>query len=131
MSKIIKIDPKIIALILKSLDGNGLPMPFVQEIYLLKTHIAGTTFLDLEEVEPTLKDQELLIFKREPTNKSDKLAILILTERGQKLGYVPRDQNSIMARLMDAGKILFGKLEKKEWVNSWLKLNIRIYMREI
>ena len=24
-----------------------------------------------------------------------------------------------------------GKLEKKEWVNSWLKLNIRIYMREI
>ena len=131
MSKIIKIDPKIIALILKSLDGNGLPMPFVQEIYLLKTHIAGTTFLDLEEVEPTLKDQELLIFKREPTSKSDKLAILILTESGQKLGYVPRDQNSIMARLMDAGKILFGKLEKKEWVNSWLKLNIRIYMREI
>ncbi|MBT7899472.1 MAG: restriction endonuclease [Candidatus Marinimicrobia bacterium] len=131
MSKIIKIDPKIIALILKSLDGNGLPMPFVQEIYLLKTHIAGTTFLDLEEVEPTLKDQELLIFKREPTNKSDKIAILILTESGQKLGYVPRDQNSIMARLMDAGKILFGKLEKKEWVNSWLKLNIRIYMREI
>ncbi|MBL7014219.1 MAG: HIRAN domain-containing protein [Candidatus Marinimicrobia bacterium] len=131
MTSLVKIDPSLIAIIRKSLDRNGLPMPFVEEIYLLKTHIAGTTFLDLDEVEPKLKDQDLLIFKRETKNKVDKLAIIIATENGQKLGYIPRDQNPIMARLMDAGKIIFGKLEKKEWVNSWLKLNIRIYLRDL
>ncbi len=131
MSSIIKIDPSIISIIRKSLDGTGVPMPFVEEIFLLETHIAGTTFLDLKKVEPTLKEQEILIFKREPKNKADKLAIIIARESGQKLGYVPRDHNEIMARLMDAGKLLFGKLENKEWMNSWLKLKIRIYMREV
>lgn len=131
MSSIIKIDPKIITLIRKSIDGKGLPMPFVKEIYLLKTHIAGTTFLDLEDVEPELQEHQLLLFKRESNNKVDKMAIVIATESGLKLGYVPKDQNPIMARLMDAGKILFGKLENKKWVNSWLKLNIRVYMRDM
>ena len=131
MSSIIKIDPSIISIIRKSLDGTGVPMPFVEEIFLLETHIAGTTFLDLKKVEQTLKEQEILIFKREPKNKADKLAIIIARESGQKLGYVPRDHNEIMARLMDAGKLLFGKLENKEWMNSWLKLKIRIYMREV
>jgi len=35
-----------------------------------------------------------------------------------------------MIRLMDAGKLLFGKLENKAWVGDWLKVAARIYMRD-
>jgi hypothetical protein len=31
---------------------------------------------------------------------------------------------------MDAGKLLFGKLEAKEWVGDWLKVEARIYLRD-
>jgi hypothetical protein len=32
---------------------------------------------------------------------------------------------------MDAGKLIFGKLERKEWQNDWLKADIRVYMRDM
>lgn len=31
---------------------------------------------------------------------------------------------------MDAGKLLFGRLESKEWQDNWLKAGIRIYLRD-
>jgi hypothetical protein len=34
------------------------------------------------------------------------------------------------ARLMDAGTLLFGKLEGKSWVGGWLKLDIRVFLRD-
>jgi hypothetical protein len=73
----------------------------------------------------------MLVLQREPTNQYDPLAIMILSTAGHHLGYVPRAKNEVLARLMDAGKLLFGKLETKEWVENWLKLEVRIYLREI
>ncbi len=31
---------------------------------------------------------------------------------------------------MDAGKLLFGKLESKTWQGEWLKVSVQIYMRD-
>ena len=87
---IVKIDPKYLEFVRTSLDEEGLPKPFVREVELLNCNIAGTTFLDLDEVEPELEKHQLLMLKREPKNKNDDKAILILTEDGQKLGYVPK-----------------------------------------
>ena len=44
--------------------------------------------LDLDDIESKLTKNQLLMLKREPKNKNDDKAILILTEDGQKLGYV-------------------------------------------
>jgi hypothetical protein len=33
--------------------------------------------------------------------------------------------------LMDAGKLLFGKLETKEWVEKWLKVTVRVFMKDL
>ena len=128
---IVKIAPKYLEIIRTSLDKTGLPKPFVQEVELLNCNIAGTTFLNLEDIEPKLKKHQLLILKREPKNKYDNNAILILTEDGQKLGYVPQEKNEVLSNLMDAGKLLFGKLNEKTWVDNWLKLDVQVYLRDL
>ena len=128
---IIKIDPKYLEIVRTSLDKTGLPKPFVQEVELLNCNIAGTTFLNLKDIEPKLKKNQLLVLKREPKNKYDDKAILILTEDGQKLGYVPQERNEILSKLMDAGKLLFGRLDEKNWVGRWLKLDIQVYLRDL
>ena len=128
---IVKIDPKYLEIIRTSLDKTGLPKPFVQEVELLNCNIAGTTFLDLEDIEPKLKKHQLLVLKREPKNEYDGNAILILTEDGQKLGYVPQEKNEVLSNLMDAGKLLFGKLNEKTWVDNWLKLDVQVYLRDL
>ena len=127
----VKIDPKYLEIIRTPLDKTGLPKPFVQEVELLNCNIAGTTFLNLEDIEPKLKKHQLLVLKREPKNEYDGNAILILTEDGQKLGYVPQEKNEVLSNLMDAGKLLFGKLDEKTWVDNWLKLDVQVYLRDL
>ena len=127
---IIKIDPKYLEFVRTSLDEEGLPKPFVREVELLNCNIAGTTFLDLDEIEPELRKHQLLMLKREPKNKIDDKAILILTEDGQKLGYVPKKKNEVLSNLMDAGKLLFGRLNEKTWVDTWLKLDVQVFLRD-
>ena len=127
---IVKIDPKYLEFVRTSLNEKGLPKPFVREVELLNCNIAGTTFLDLDEIEPELREHQLLMLKREPKNKNDDKAILILTEDGQKLGYVPKKKNEVLSNLMDAGKLLFGRLNEKTWVDTWLKLDVQVFLRD-
>ena len=127
----VKVDPTMLALMKGAFGKEGLPMPFTKEIFLIDTHVAGTTYRDLEEAEPNLTSGDLLCFKRDPNNKHDKLAILIHDEKGTHLGYVPKSRNEILARLMDAGKLILGRIESKEWCGDWLELKIRVFMREV
>lgn len=105
--------------------------PYIREIFLLECHIAGTSYLDLASIELEISIGDPLLFRREPDNAYDELAIVIFDQKERKLGYVPRAKNEVPARLMDAGKLLFGQIEAKEWVGNWLKLVMRVYMRDI
>ena len=128
---IIKINSQLMNAIAQSFDSEGLPLPFVQGIFLIECQVAGTSHVDIREIEPELKPEDILVFTREANNPHDKLAIRISDKEGNKLGYVPREKNEILARLMDAGKIVFGKLKTKAWLESWLMLGIQVYMRDI
>ena len=129
-SALIPIDDHFLGLSKGLFDDKNLPMPFVSEIFLLDCHVAGTTHVDLTEIEGRLTVEDLLVFKREPDNPHDPLAILILDMEGHKLGYVPRVKNEVLARLMDAGKLIFGKLKNKETIDDWLKLSMVVYLRD-
>lgn len=115
-------------------DKNGeliIPKPFEKDIFLFDTYIAGTTHIEgIEELEPHLNTEDRLEFFREPDNHYDKLAIVIKTIDGVKIGYVPRQDNVIFARLMDAGKLLFGKITSKEKKGSWVKIYIKVFLHE-
>ena len=84
----------------------------------------------IEELEPHLNIGDRLQFLREPDNPYDKQAIVIRNKDGVKIGYVPRSDNVIFSRLMDAGKILFGEITEKKWKGKWLDMKIRIYLHE-
>ena len=102
-------------------NQNGelaVPKPFEKDIFLFDTHIAGTSYIDgIEELEAHL-------------NEDDKRAIVINTIDGVKIGYVPRYDNAIFSRLMDAGKLLFGRISSKEGSGRWVRINIKVYLHE-
>lgn len=117
------------------LHGKGgdlvVPTPFERDIFLFDSHVAGTKFVEgIEELEPHLNIGDKLEFFREPDNPHDKQAIVIKNTDGVKVGYVPRQDNLIFARLMDAGKLLFGRITSKEMRGKWLKMEIKIYLHE-
>ena len=41
-----------------------------------------------------------------------------------------KEDNKIAARLMDAGKILFGRILMKEKKGSWIKIYVKVFLRE-
>jgi len=111
--------------------GLAIPMPFERDIFLFDTHVAGTSFIEgIEELEPHLKLEDELDFFREPDNPHDDKAIVIKNTDGVKIGYVPKADNVIFSRLMDAGKLLFGRISAKEMKGKWLKIEIKVYLHE-
>lgn len=111
--------------------GIEIPKPFERDIFLFDTYVAGTMHVEgMDELEPRLAIGDRLSFFREPDNPYDKKAIVIRTREGTKVGYVPRRDNAVFARLMDAGKLLFGRIEGKEREGGWVKIQIKIFLHE-
>lgn len=131
MESLVPIDPALLALIHGSFGKDGGLLPFAREIMLIEGLIAGTSHRALKEIEPALHPGALLVLKREPANAHDPLAIMIFDDAGHHLGYVPRAKNEAIARLMDAGKLLFARLEAKAWQGEWLKAEVRVFLRDV
>lgn len=133
MSDIVKKDDNggLVSLLHGKGSGLSILKPFERDIFLFYTHVAGTTHIEgIEELEPHLKVDDRLDFFREPDNKYDKRAIVIKTTDGVKIGYVPREDNVVFSRLMDAGKLLYGRISEKEVRGSWIKISIKIFLHE-
>lgn len=132
MSDLVKKDQgDLIEYLLKTGAGLDLPKPFERDIYLFDTFVAGTSHVDgIKDIGGKLKEEDRLVFYREPENEHDPQAIRIETLEGEKVGYVPRKDNVIFSRLMDAGKVLFAKIIEKEMRGDWLRIKIKIYLHE-
>jgi hypothetical protein len=134
MDDIVKIDENNIISILHSGGGlaeqfRDLGKPFSKKIFLVDCHIAGTMYVDdIDELEPELEKGKRLYFFREPENPHDNLAIMITDEHKNKLGYVPRGKNEILSRLMDAGKLVYGTIYEKKYLDEWLNITIQVFM---
>lgn len=101
---------------------------FSRDILALECLVAGTSFRKLQDVEASLNKEVKLEMKREPTNEHDNWAIALHFEK-HKIGYIPRDKNEVIARLMDAGKAFFATIMAKEWEGNWLKIEIKVYFK--
>lgn len=78
---------------------------------LLNTYIAGTQFRDLSIVVDQLKQGDALQLIREGDNHYDENAIAVATQSGYMLGYVPKLDNRVLAKLLDAEERLYAVLD--------------------
>ena len=123
---LININPKLLAALSKGSLGISV---FSKDILVLECLVAGTSFRKLQAVEPGLTTEVKLELKREPKNEFDEYAIALHFEE-HKIGYIPRDKNEVVARLMDAGKAFFATILAKEWEGNWLKIEIKVYLKD-
>lgn len=128
---IVKLTPELMALFAGQGNGNALA-PFSREVFLLDINVAGTGYCDkIEEIFPLLKDGMVLKMLRDPKNKYDKFAIGIYYGE-TRIGWVPRALNTVISRLMDAGKAFFCRITSLdgEEENQWKDIKCKIYMVE-
>jgi len=113
-------------------SGNlSIPAPFERDIFLFDTIVAGTSHInEIEKLTRCLKTGDKLEFFREPDNPHDSQAIVIRNLSGTKIGYIPKSDNIVFSRLMDAGKLLFGVITSNETKGNWLKIKINIFLHE-
>ncbi len=115
---------------LSLIQGGGvaeLIKPLQNEILLLETYVAGTAYIEDEVVFDEAREGDGLILRRE-SNRFDEKAILVLDVKERKLGYVPERENTVLSRLMDAGKFLRAKIDALSPKGSFRQVNISIYL---
>ncbi|MFM1525718.1 MULTISPECIES: HIRAN domain-containing protein [Helcococcus] len=106
--------------------------PFQKDIFLFDTYIAGTTHIEnIDELEKEINIDNRLEFFRQEENTNDTNAIEIRNSKNIKIGYVPKVDNIIFSRLMDAGKLLYAIVTNKEYYGKWVKIYIDIYLSEL
>lgn len=123
---IIKVSPGLLAALHK---GQLVIDVFKKVILVLECTVAGTSFRKLDNIEAELLSTVQLDMKREPGNKFDGSAIALYFKE-IKVGYLPRDKNEVISRLMDVGKVFYATIEAKETKGTWLKLDVKVYMKD-
>lgn len=123
---LIKVNPGLLAALSK---GSFSLDVFEKEILVLKCLVAGTSFRKLDKVRDELKELVQLETKRESKNEFDEFAIALYFQ-DTKVGYIPRDKNEVLARLMDAGKQFYATICAKEMEGNWLKLEVKVILKD-
>jgi len=125
--KIVPISESLLALLSKS--GDGL-MPFSREIFLLDIVVAGTTHCkNIRELAPQITEGTVLRLLRDPDNQYDAAAIGVFLDK-ERIGWVPRELNLMVSRLMDAGKAFVCRVSRTEWRNKWYRIDAKLSMCE-
>lgn len=124
--QIMKISPELLEMM-----GSKLPnslQPFSREIFLLDIIVAGTSYCkkSIRNWRRGLYCECCVILRTSMMSMPS-----VFTSRKIRIGWVPRELNLIISRLMDAGKSFFCRVEGVELVNDyWVKIDAKIYMVE-
>ena len=90
--------------------------------------LAGSQYYALSTVWQEIKPGDALTLVREPDNRHDRHAIRV-EWRGQKLGYVPRAGNRVIAAALDAGDNLSARVSSvSDNKNPWLRVAFEVFI---
>lgn len=109
---------------------NEIVKPSADDIFLMRTKIAGAFFRDMNVIAGVIEKGDMLYLVREPENEYDPRAILVTTDDGYVLGYVPKRYNKMPASFMDSGQKLYGILQEINITKSELKIIIMMSRRK-
>lgn len=126
-NKLIKIDSSII--LKDSSSMNEYIKPMSRDILLFSTKIASTYKLENKAPLYNIKVGDRLFFVRGQSKYEDNL-IVINNEAKEMVGYIPEQDSTIFARLMDAGKMLFAIVKNISLIHSFPLVDIDIYLQD-
>jgi hypothetical protein len=111
---------------------GALPKNWVKsyrKIYLLQFFVRGFQFADGLKILEQMEENQMLELVREPENKYDTNAIALYFNE-HKIGFVPKEKNEILARLMDSETIvLMAEIVKIEpTAKAWENVFATIYI---
>lgn len=112
--------------------GPAISIPYGQssrrEVLLLKTRLAGYRYYQADKAYKYLLPGDELELRREPQNPQDHRAVEVYWG-GEKLGYLPREDNSAIAQLMDRKERLRAIVsEIRNTRNYWERIWIEVYL---
>jgi hypothetical protein len=101
-----------------------------REIRLTSRYVAGFQYYRGAEIENKLKVNDSLLLKREPKNKYDCYAVEVY-HGDNKLGYLPREENRVVARMMDQEINVKGRITKINSDSSdYRKVKMKVFYEE-
>lgn len=110
---------------------NQLVTPHIKDISLMTTNVAGMYYRNMDVIEGTIEENDIVLLKREKNNPYDKNAILVTTEKGYVIGYVPRHDNYILKQLLDSGKYLYGIIEDLDLDKNYMKIDVVLSYKDV
>lgn len=99
-------------------------MAEVVKIRGIELKVVGVTFsnddgTNRQNIIKTMAKNSPIMMSREPQNKFDTNAIKVSTIDGQ-VGYIGKDYSSILAPMMDSGRVFEAQVkETGEWKSKW------------
>jgi len=106
---------------------NNLVTSFTK-FYLLQFFVAGFRFYKGMELLAYMQEGDLLELVREPNNEHDNWAVALYWNN-EKIGYVPRDENALLSRLLDAKAldIIAEITHLNKEVKPWESMHTAVY----
>lgn len=125
--------PWLRAAVLAACLGHGIPPGYAEpppagRILLQTSLAAGLAHHEAKQVWDNLAVGDDLVLRREPDNAHDVNAVRVLW-RDRTLGYLPRQDNADVARLMDRGETIQGRIRTiTRYRNHRRKLEIDLFV---
>lgn len=103
-------------------------LPSYDKIFLLQCFVRGFQYYDGHKLLHQMQQNRMLTLQREPNNKYDECAIAIYYQT-QKIGYIPREENEILSKILDADLLTLAAeiVQVEKNVAHWEQVNIAIY----
>jgi len=99
------------------------------DVKILEVPLAGFQFHQGESVWRNIHQGDLLSLAREPGNIHDPAAVAVYW-KGNKLGFVPKSDNTGISQMLDRGKKLSARIAaKNDTENPWEKIMISIFLK--
>ena len=131
-SELTKTDVGALSTLLNANRGGlgSFSAPFSGEVLVFHdVLVAGTrSIFNIDEIADELHSGCRVKLLRDPQNLADKWAIKVLDAKGREFGFVSADCTEAVARLMDAGKAMFAKVQEKEVRGDWYMISLEVYL---
>lgn len=106
-------------------------VPFVDDIYLMSTNIAGSSFRNQSYLQDELEESRRYYLALEENNPYDKNAVKVVGESGYVIGYIPKNENNVLSNLLKGGKYIYAVLEEYNLNEAYIRIKVYLSLKDV